>query len=88
MAIAHSFRCTRDLNFDRAAKTASSMCHVTSVSLGTIEKWSDQFALRHQRKIDAKALSVPDFVPVSIALDTGKLDTKPIAYIIVNGNVR
>ena len=40
MAITHPFRRTRDLDFDRSAKTASGMFHDSSVSLQTIEKWS------------------------------------------------
>src|SRR6185369_2787778 len=38
MAITHPFRRTRDLDFDRSAKTASGMFHDSSVSLQTIEK--------------------------------------------------
>ncbi len=38
MAITHSFRRTRNLDFDRATKTASSMLHNSHVSLQTIEK--------------------------------------------------
>jgi len=38
MAIAHSFRRTRNLDFDRATKTASSMLHNPYVSLQMIEK--------------------------------------------------
>jgi hypothetical protein len=38
MAISHPFRRTGDLNFDRAAKTASSMFHSSFVSVQIIEK--------------------------------------------------
>src|SRR4051794_4179960 len=40
VAIAHSFRRARDLDFDRTAKTASSVLHNSYISLQTIEKWS------------------------------------------------